>query len=296
MRSLPVLVLAVTLLGCFESERRQAAVMSDSISTIAGARRIGYSQDGRPAAMALSEAVVTAADPLPPVSPADASSMIIRTANVTIEVDSLERAVARVRELATHLGGYVASTDITTGKSQLRNARLEMKVPAERFDASLSGLTPIGKVESVGVESEDVGEQFVDVSARMENARRLEQRLIGLLATRTGKLKDVLDVEQTLARVREEIERYEGRIRYLRAHTAMSTLSVYVHEPVPIVAAAGRGPISEAFRQAWRNFVLLLAFGVQSLGVVLPLGTIAIAVWILTRRLRVARASGVTGA
>jgi Domain of unknown function (DUF4349) len=222
--------------------------------------------------------------------------MIIRTATVTIEVDSLEPAVARVRELAAQLGGYVASTDITTGKSQLRKAQLELKVPAQRFDASLSGLAPIGKVESVGVESEDVGEQFVDVSARMENARRLEQRLIGLLATRTGKLKDVLDVEQTLARVREEIERYEGRIRFLRAHTAMSTLSVWVHEPVPIVATVGRGPISEAFRQAWRNFVLLLAFGVQSLGVVLPLGAIAIAVWILTRRLRVARAGGVTGA
>jgi hypothetical protein len=294
----------VTLLGCFESERRQATLMSDSISGYAAqSQRIGFDKSGRPAAVALegitvnaSAAAVAVMDPLPPVSPADVSSMIIRTANVTIEVDSLERAVARVRELATQLGGYVASTDITTGKSQLRNARLEMKVPAQRFDASLSGLTPIGKVESVGVESEDVGEQFVDVSARMENARRLEQRLIGLLATRTGKLKDVLDVEQTLARVREEIERYEGRIRYLRAHTAMSTLSVYVHEPVPIVAAAGRGPISEAFRQAWRNFVLLLAFGVQSLGVVLPLGAIAIAVWILTRRLRLARASGVTGA
>jgi hypothetical protein len=147
-------------------------------------------------------------------------------------------------------------------------------------------LAPIGKLESVSVAAEDVGEQFVDVTARMENARRLERRLIDLLATRTGKLKDVLDVEQTLARVREEIERHEGRIRYLRAHTAMSTLNIEVHEPVPIVASAGRGPLGEAFRQAWRNFVGLLAFAVQSLGVVIPLGALALVGWFIAKRSR----------
>jgi len=212
--------------------------------------------------------------------------MVIRTATVSIEVDSLEPAVARVRELAAQFGGYVANTDITTGKNQLRNATLEVKIPATRFEQSLAGLTPIGKLESVSVEAEDVGEQFVDVSARMDNARRLERRLIDLLAARTGKLKDVLDVEQALARVREEIERYEGRIRYLKAHTAMSTLSVTVHEPLPVVGRAGKSVMGEAFKQAWRNFVVLLSLAVQSLGVVLPLGLVAFVVWIGTKRWR----------
>ena len=211
MRSLVVLVLAATLLGC--RERRQAASpLSDSTAS-SERRRIGFDKNGRPSAVALREVVVTGTtDPLPLIS-ADISSMVIRTADVSIEVDSLEPAVARVRELAARFGGYVASTQISTGKAQLRNARLEVKIPAQRFDESLSGLAPIGRLENVTVEAEDVGEQFVDVSARMENARRLERRLIDLLAARTGKLKDVLDVEQTLARVREEIERYEGRIR-----------------------------------------------------------------------------------
>jgi uncharacterized protein DUF4349 len=254
-------------------------------------RRIGYDKNGRPSRVALSEVVVTGTvDPLPPVPAADISNMVIRTATVSIEVDSLEPAVARVRELAAQFGGYVANTDITTGKNQLRNATLEVKIPATRFEQSLAGLTPIGKLESVSVEAEDVGEQFVDVSARMDNAQRLERRLIDLLATRTGKLKDVLDVEQALARVREEIERYEGRIRYLKAHTAMSTLSVTVHEPLPVVGTAGKSVMGEAFTQAWRNFVVLLSLAVQSLGVVLPLGLVAFVVWIGTKRWRLRRA------
>ena len=286
MKSLAVLVLAATLLGCRE-RKSTAYVAADSSARLFRERRIGYDKNGRPSPVALEEVVVTGvADALPPVSAADISNMVIRTANVSLEVDSLERAVARVRELAAQFGGYVANTDITTGKNQLRNATLEVKIPATRFEQSLAGLTPIGKLESVSVEAEDVGEQFVDVSARMDNAQRLERRLIDLLATRTGKLKDVLDVERELARVREEIDRYEGRLRYLKAHTAMSTLSVTVHEPLPVVGTAGKSVMGEAFIQAWRNFVVLLSLAVQSLGVVLPLGLVAFVVWIGTKRWR----------
>jgi hypothetical protein len=218
-----------------------------------------------------------------------ATNMIIRTATASIEVDSLEPAVAELKLLAARLGGYVANSGIEAGRNRLRQAVIEVKIPAARFEEVVSGLRPLGKLESVNVSAQDVGEEYVDVNARIENARRLERRLIDLLATRTGKLKDVLDVEQALARVREEIERYEGRVRYLRAHTATSTLSVTLHEPLPIVVTAGRGPMGEALRQAWRNFVALSAFAVQSLGVIVPLGLVAAACWILTRRWRMAR-------
>jgi len=215
-----------------------------------------------------------------------ASSMVIRTGQASIEVDSLEAAVSRVRLLAGRIGGYVANTTMQTGRGQLRSASLEVKVPAERFDEALAGLAPIGTLESVNVNAEDVGEEFTDVTARMGNARRLESRLIDLLATRTGKVKDVLDVEQELARVREEIDRYEGRLRYLRAHSTLSTFTIYVHEPLPLVGHAGSSVMGEAFKQAWRNFVDLVALCVRSLGVVLPLGLVALAAWLAVKRRR----------
>ncbi len=211
------------------------------------------------------------------------ANMVIRNATASIKVDSLEPAVAAVRELAARVGGFVTNAGIQTGEGQLRSATVEVKIPAARFDEALAGLKPIGKLESANVQADDVGEEYVDVTARMDNSRRLERRLIDLLAARTGKLKDVLDVEQSLARVREEIERYEGRLRYLQAHTAMSTLTVYVHEPVPVVGSAGTSVMGEAFRQAWRNFVTFLAVLVQSLGVIVPLGALATLGWLVVR-------------
>lgn len=217
-----------------------------------------------------------------------APTMLIRNGEATVQVDSLEPAIAQVRRIAQASGGFIANTSMSTGAREARRASLQVKVPAARFDQVVSGLRPLGKLESVNVTTEDVGEEFVDVSARVANARRLEERLTNLLATRTGKLEDVLAVERELARVREEIERYEGRIRYLRTRAAVSTLTVNLHEPIPVVGAdqPGTSPIAEAVRQAWRNFVGFFAGLIAALGFLVPLGVLAWIAWKLFRRVR----------
>ena len=107
-------------------------------------------------------------------------------------------AIIKVRQLATQLGGYVANSSISGGRDQVRSATLELKIPAARYDQAVGGLGEIGKVESVNTNVEDVGEEYVDITARVTNAKRLEERLVNLLATRTGKLEDVLAVEREL--------------------------------------------------------------------------------------------------
>ncbi|HSL72716.1 MAG TPA: DUF4349 domain-containing protein [Longimicrobiales bacterium] len=210
--------------------------------------------------------------------------MIVRRATSRIEVDSLERAMSAVRALATRVGGHVTNVVTTTGREEYRQATLELKVPAGRFDDALSSLEPLGQVEAIEISAEDVGEEYVDVNARIANARRLEERLLGILATRTGKLEDVLAVERELARVREEIERMEARLRYLDSRIAFSTLSVHVHEPPPLLSRPGDNVMLAASIQAWRNFVRLMAGTVAALGFVLPLGALGTAiVWAIRR-------------
>ena len=219
--------------------------------------------------------------------PIDAiAPMIIRTGSATIQVDSLELAVARLRLLAQQLGGYVGNTSMETGANQVRSASVEIKIPAKRWSELLTGLKPIGKREALTESAQDVGEEFVDVNARVVNARRLEERLIALLANRTGKLSDALSVERELARVREEIVRYEGRICYLRSHAAVSTMNVNLHEPLPVLGSQpGSNPIADAFRAAWRNFVGFIAGFISFLGVLVPLAALAALIWWLVRRI-----------
>ena len=212
--------------------------------------------------------------------------MIIRTGNAGIEVDSLELGLAAIRRLAGTLGGYVANASLQGGRDQLRQATLEVKVPAERFDELTAGLEPVGRLEFVNVSAQDVGEEYVDLAARAVNARRLEERLLDILGTRTGKLQDVLSVERELARVREEIERIDGRLRYLKTRASLSTLSVAMHEPPPVIASSGRNPVAEAFRQAWRNFVGVLAGSIALLGYAVPVAALAWTAIFLGKRVR----------
>ncbi len=235
--------------------------------------------------------------PVTPASRADQSVrlpslMIIRTGEATIEVDTLDRAVRQVTELASRFGGHIASSSLSTGANAPRTATLEIKMPADRYEGTIGGLSQIGTVRSAATHSEDVGEEFVDVTARVTNARRLEDRLLTVLATRTGKLEEVLGVERELARVREEIERYQGRLRYLTAQVAMSTLSVTVFEPGPIVGGPGENVIVTAFRAAWRNFmgvlagVIAIAGGAVPIALLVGLGFLAVRSWLRRARPR----------
>ena len=216
-----------------------------------------------------------------------APAMVIRTGQAYIEVEKVDAAVLKIRQLAAQYNGYIANSSVSGGRDQIRQATLELKIPGQRYDEAVGSLSTIGKVETVSSNAQDVGEEFVDVTARVNNAKRLEDRLLTLLANRTGKLDEVLRVERELARVREEIERYEGRLRYLTSRVSMSTLSITVHEPAPILGNnPGENPIAAALRRAWRNFIGLLAGTIASLGVLIPLALIALAGWYGYRRWR----------
>ena len=273
-----------------KEEHQAAMVGAAPMQDQANARRMSAPPPQLEAA-ALTSVVTTSAQVAPPQVPrpaATSTSMIIRNGDVSIQVDSVQRAIESVRRVAASVGGYIGNVQTFTGEHQVHSATLEMKVPAARFDDALAGVRPIGEVERSSASAEDVGEEFVDVSARIANGKRLEERLVRLLETRTGRLSDVLSIERELARVREEIERYEGRIRYLSAHIALSTISVTVHEKPPLVAQApGSNPIKLAVIGMWRNMVRVVAVGIEMLGVLLPpiaLALIGVLIWRRTRR------------
>ncbi len=279
-----VLIGLSLIVGCSRRESSPSQTESVAFEPSAAAPQSAEKASNGP----MSPDAVTSSRPGDTTATVSATvGMLIRTGAATVEVDSLELAIGRLQQMAARVGGAVGNTSLRTGDEQVREATVELRLPAARFDDAVGGLKPLGKIETVTVTAEDVGEEFVDVTARVSNARRLESRLIELLATRTGKLEEVLQVEQELARVREEIERYDGRLRYLRSRVAVSTLTVSLHEPRPLFAGdPADSPIRSAFRQSWENFVGFIALLIASLGVLVPLGLLLLGAALLIRRFR----------
>lgn len=214
-----------------------------------------------------------------------AQSMIVRTGSASIRVDSLATGLAQVRALATRVGGYIGNTQVAAQGGAAPQATLELRVPSARFDEAVAGIESIGFTEGVQVSAEDVGEQYVDLEARLANSRRLELRLIELLASRTGKLSDVLQVEEKLGQIRGEIEGIEGRMRWLRSRASVSTIAVTVHEPYPLVSPSGTpAELAAAFRRAWQNFIAFIAGLIGASGVIVPVAAMAAGAWVAWRR------------
>lgn len=273
---------------------------------VVSARRQAAAEIARPLTAVASTADAGASMTLPPqaligqpMSAADPTgAMLVRQGEASIEVNRLDDGVSKVRQMATQLGGYVANTSVSSGTDEQHAATLQIRVPTTKFDALLAAHPSLGKVESLSSTVEDVGAEYVDLEAREANARRMEARLLEMLTRRTGKLSEALSVEQELRRVREEIERYDARLKWLARRAALSSLDVTVHEPVPLIGRQrGRGPLAEAFAQAWERAVAVVAFCIAALGVLIPVGVVVAAGVAVTRRmLRPGTPPGVTGA
>ncbi len=285
-----VILLAVSSTGCGRqpsASPADEAVARGRTSAVARSAAVDAAVPAAKAELAARSDRETSALPSAGWTEPSSLAMIVRTGNASLEVKSLEPAMALIRRLTAGIGGYVGNAAIQSGRQQVRQGTIQIKVPAPRFDELTAGLAPLGRVEYVNVSAEDVGEEFTDLTARAANARRLEVRLIELLATRTGRLQDVLSVERELSRVREDIERMEGRLRFFRSRSAMSELSVTLHEPLPIlVDSPGRNPLAEALRQAWRNSVAVLAAMVAGFGSVAPVAAVVALGIFLVRRYR----------
>jgi hypothetical protein len=222
--------------------------------------------------------------PLPPASD-PAGAMLVRHGQASIEVRHVDDAVLRVRQAAQQLGGFVANTALRNGKDEQPSASLEVRVPTGQFDQLMTGLKAVGRVESVSANAEGVGEENVDLGARAANARRVEARLVEMLASRTGKLSDVLTVEQELARVRQEIERDDARLRWLERRASLSSFNITLHEPLALLDRQTNGPIAEAFAVAWRRLLAVVAWCIAMLGVLVPIGVVIGCCVLLVRRI-----------
>jgi hypothetical protein len=307
---LPILLLtliAVSVTACDRGEREASATPSTVATASSAIAPMPMTADfatremPRPNVDAQKMGMAVAAAPPAPSSTSDvvpetgsllapasdpAGAMLVRHGQASIEVRHVDDALLRVRQTAQQLGGFVANTALRNGKDEQPSASLEVRVPTAQFDQLMNGLKAFGRVESVTAAAEDVGEEYVDLGARAANARRVEARLVEMLASRTGKLSDVLTVEQELARVRQEIERHDARLRWLERRASLSSFNITLHEPLGLIDRPTNGPITEAFAEAWRRLLGVIAWFIAALGVLVPVGVVIGGAIVIVRRLR----------
>jgi hypothetical protein len=186
---------------------------------------------------------------------------IIYDARIDLVVDSLNGLEASIMDLVKQHGGFLAESDLVSQISTQRTATWRVRVPVDRFDDFVRGVSRLGEVRTSHLGSQDVTEEYFDIEARIRNKQEEEERLLKHLADSTGKLEDILKVENELTRVRGEVERMQGRLRFLANRADLSTVTIMATElknytpPEPVTLAA---QVSTTF---FRSVSALIAFG-----------------------------------
>jgi hypothetical protein len=167
--------------------------------------------------------------------------MIIRSGTMSIEVDSYDETEAKIKDIVKNFGGYLTNSTAKLNTDGKKQGSITIRVASEKFDGMIADLSKIGKVMNQNITGMDVTEEYMDADARLKTQRELEARLLKLLEEKTAKLTDVVEVEQKLANVRENIEKTEGRMKYLKDQASYSTLTVSVYEPSLLTTSTGGG-------------------------------------------------------
>lgn len=192
---------------------------------------------------------------------ADANRKIVYVADLSVVVEDVAAAEKRILLLVKELGGYVAEAVVNRTQGQELSGRWKVRIPDAKFDAFLTEVSKLGVVESRNQTTQDVTEEFVDLEAQVANKKELEKRVLDLLEKSTGAIADVIAVEQQLGRIRGEIERMEGRIKYLANQTDMTTVSIALREEQEYVPEAAP-TFPSRLAEAWGDSLASLkAFG-----------------------------------
>lgn len=156
--------------------------------------------------------------------------MIARTAELTLTTNQFDKARAALEDILKRHSGYLGQLNVNAPAGAGRTLDATLRVPADQRDIAIAEIKKLGRVESESQTGEEVTAQYVDLEARLTNARNTEQRLTEVLRQRTGKLADVLAVEEAISRVRGEIEQMEAEKKNLSKRVEFLTLEVKVTE------------------------------------------------------------------
>jgi hypothetical protein len=200
----------------------------------------------------------------------------IYEADIKLVVQNFDDVPGAVRKLVAAHDGYVSNSHIDVSVGDRRHGTWKVRIPTNQYDAFTAASKGIGALEDHQENVRDVTAEFVDLQARIENAKRVESRIVALLDSKSGKIQDVIEVERELGRVRENIERMNGSLRYLSNKADFSTITLDVREErgyVPPEAPT----LGTELSQAWQNSLDSLSYAGRNLLVLI----VAAAPWLV---------------
>ena len=215
-----------------------------------------------------------------------ANRKVIETAQVTLESRDLPATETKVFELLAKRQGKVDSSNVTLDGNGRRNGSYTLRIPAGQLREYVNELANLQDVvvRQRSISAQDVTEEFIDISARLENMQRHEVRLREILA-KANTVEEILKVEKELAAARGQIESATARIKALSGRIDFSTVTLRISEVTVITETNFFGKLMAIIRDSWVAAGDVVLYLIATVIVLSPLALIvATIVWYWRKR------------
>jgi len=210
------------------------------------------------------------------------TSKIIKESNLRFETASIDKTYKSIVELLEKHKGFI-QRDQTSKNYNTVERNLTIRIPTDGFQPVLDGIAQDVKVfDRKEISQRDVTEEFIDLEARLKAKRRLEARYLELLK-KAKNVKEILEIEREVAKIREEIEAKQGRLKYLQNKVSLSTIHISFYETMEFEKAKSQAYFSRVIKALKGGFT---GIGEFIIGVLYlwPFILIGIALFIFIRR------------
>jgi hypothetical protein len=290
-RALLLFVLSAFILGSLSCSGAESEQMATN-STAAMPNHDAQEQPGRIEAKTeaaqgygdLRQVSLTDSEKTEEISSAAIDRKIIRNADLTIEVSSPTETQHSIVSIAEAYGGFVVTSeakqrDNPDPAKRTLDIKLVVRIPENQFGAALDKIRGLASnLSHENVTGQDVTEEFIDLEARIKTQKALEAQFLQIMR-QAGKITDALEVQRQIAEVRTEIERLEGRKRFLQNRSSLSTITVNIQTPKPMVVVSATGfghSVREAVSQSLELGSGIILFFVQFVIVMIPIGVLVL--------------------
>jgi len=171
--------------------------------------------------------------------------MIIRNVSLTMTVKDVQATSVEIMNSIAQYKGYVSDSKLWKEGDRVL-ATVTLRVPAENLDLLLNSIRAKAvTIESEIVTTDDVSQEYVDLTSRLRNLEATEQQLLKVLDeiyTKTYKADDILTIYREITSVRNEIEKIKGRQQYLSQLSSLATVDVALQSVAkpPVVIEEGK--------------------------------------------------------
>ena len=205
---------------------------------------------------------------------------VIESAQVTLETKDLPATEKLVLDLLSKRQGIVGSSSVTLDGNGRRNGNYMLKVPNGNLQIFVNEIAALAEVvvRQRSLSSQDVTEEFVDISARLDNMQRHEVRLREILA-KANTVEEILKVEKELAAVRAQIESTTGRLKAMTGKIEMSTVQLRINEVTVMTETNFFGKLKSIIRDSWVSAGDVVLYLIATVIILSPLALLVAAIW-----------------